>query len=316
MSRICSLGRAVAAARNGAGTAARKRTGWSAHAVGELKTGRMVQHSFRAASSQRHLNRMGHPFSTAAAGTVDAESGETSKKSAEAKSKGRGGRAVAGRKGEVVEEDEEEEEEQDESTEGEADADDEDADDDDDEQDDENQDEGEALLARAGGDAESGTAAGSEAASSRLQSALKPSEVVERLDRFIVGQNDAKKAVAIALRNRMRRQMLPEDLRKEVTPKNILMVGPTGCGKTEIARRMASLAEAPFLKVEATKFTEVGFHGRDVDMIVRDLVDAGILLVREKLRREKKEELEQEVRPSFATPSYIMHIHTYTHYIH
>jgi len=97
-----------------------------------------------------------------------------------------------------------------------------------------------------------------------------PKEIVKELDRYIIGQNEAKKAVAIALRNRWRRQRVPEDLREEILPKNILMIGPTGVGKTEISRRLAKLAEAPFLKVEATKFTEVGYVGRDVEQIVRD----------------------------------------------
>ena len=105
---------------------------------------------------------------------------------------------------------------------------------------------------------------------------FSPREIVSELDRFIVGQADAKRAVAIALRNRWRRQQLDEDMREEVMPKNILMIGPTGVGKTEIARRLAKLAKAPFLKVEATKFTEVGYVGRDVDQIVRDLVEIAI----------------------------------------
>src|ERR1700692_4112551 len=109
---------------------------------------------------------------------------------------------------------------------------------------------------------------------------FSPREIVSELDRFIVGQGDAKRAVAIALRNRWRRQQLPEGIREEIVPKNILMIGPTGAGKTEPPRRLAKLAQAPFLKVEATKFTEVGYVGRDVDSIVRDLVDASLNLLR------------------------------------
>ena len=116
--------------------------------------------------------------------------------------------------------------------------------------------------------------------------AFSPREIVSELDRFIVGQDDAKRAVAIALRNRWRRQQLPEEMREEVLPKNILMIGPTGVGKTEIARRLARLAQAPFLKVEATKFTEVGYVGRDVEQIVRDLLEISIAMVRTRMRKE------------------------------
>ncbi|WP_321448127.1 ATP-dependent protease ATPase subunit HslU [uncultured Cohaesibacter sp.] len=115
---------------------------------------------------------------------------------------------------------------------------------------------------------------------------FSPREIVSELDRFIVGQKDAKRAVAIALRNRWRRQQLDDDLREEVLPKNILMIGPTGVGKTEISRRLAKLANAPFIKIEATKFTEVGYVGRDVDQIVRDLIESGIALTREKRRQD------------------------------
>ncbi len=122
---------------------------------------------------------------------------------------------------------------------------------------------------------------------------FSPREIVSELDRFIIGQHDAKRAVAIALRNRWRRQQLPDELRDEVMPKNILMIGPTGVGKTEISRRLAKLAGAPFIKVEATKFTEVGYVGRDVEQIVRDLVEVGIGLVREKKRAEVKAKAHQ-----------------------
>src|SRR6186713_2159506 len=122
---------------------------------------------------------------------------------------------------------------------------------------------------------------------------FSPREIVSELDRFIIGQGDAKRAVAIALRNRWRRLQLDEKLREEVLPKNILMIGPTGVGKTEISRRLAKLAGAPFLKVEATKFTEVGYVGRDVEQIVRDLVEIGIALVRERKRKDVQARAEQ-----------------------
>lgn len=120
--------------------------------------------------------------------------------------------------------------------------------------------------------------------SQTVNSALTPKQIVAELDKFIIGQNEAKRAVAIALRNRWRRMQTPESLRQEITPKNILMIGPTGVGKTEIARRLAHLADAPFIKVEATKFTEIGYVGRDVDSIIRDLIDIAVKKAREKAK--------------------------------
>ncbi|MCP5146449.1 MAG: ATP-dependent protease ATPase subunit HslU [Gammaproteobacteria bacterium] len=137
--------------------------------------------------------------------------------------------------------------------------------------------------------------------------ALTPQQIVEHLDRHIVGQDAAKRAVAIALRNRWRRSQLPADLRHEITPKNILMIGPTGVGKTEIARRLARLAEAPFIKVEATKFTEVGYVGRDVESIVRDLVEAAIKMVREqaiaKVEARARDAAEERVLDALLPPA-------------
>lgn len=122
---------------------------------------------------------------------------------------------------------------------------------------------------------------------------LTPRQIVEKLDRYIVGQRDAKRAVAIALRNRYRRSLLQDQLRDEVVPKNILMIGPTGVGKTEIARRLAKLVAAPFIKVEATKFTEVGYVGRDVESMVRDLVETAVRLVKEE-KKISVQELAEE----------------------
>src|SRR5690554_2673205 len=119
---------------------------------------------------------------------------------------------------------------------------------------------------------------------------LTPRQIVERLDQYIIGQNQTKRSVAIALRNRYRRSLLPEGMREEVLPKNILMMGPTGVGKTEIARRLAKLVKAPFLKVEATKFTEVGYVGRDVESMVRDLVEIALRMV----KTEKMSEVESQ----------------------
>jgi ATP-dependent HslUV protease ATP-binding subunit HslU len=124
---------------------------------------------------------------------------------------------------------------------------------------------------------------------------LTPKQIVAELDKYIVGQNDAKRAVAIAVRNRWRRRQLPDDVRKDVSPKNILMIGPTGVGKTEIARRLAGLTGAPFIKVEATKYTEVGYHGRDVDSIIRDLLDSSISMVRGEMTDSVKEAANEQV---------------------
>ena len=118
---------------------------------------------------------------------------------------------------------------------------------------------------------------------------MTPKQIVAELDKYIIGQSEAKKSVAIALRNRYRRNKLSDEMREEITPKNILMMGPTGVGKTEIARRLAKIMDAPFVKVEATKFTEVGYVGRDVDSMVRDLVEASIRLQKQKRIAEKRE---------------------------
>src|SRR3989337_1351287 len=126
---------------------------------------------------------------------------------------------------------------------------------------------------------------------------MTPREIVSELDRYIVGQKDAKRAVAIALRNRWRRQLVPEDLREEIAPKNIIMIGPTGVGKTEISRRLAKLAQAPFIKVEASKFTEVGYVGRDVESIIRDLTDLAVKMAKDEERirvRVKAKDMAEE----------------------
>ena len=136
---------------------------------------------------------------------------------------------------------------------------------------------------------------------------MTPQEIVHELDKYIVGQHAAKRAVAIALRNRWRRQQVAEPLRQEITPKNILMIGPTGVGKTEIARRLARLANAPFIKVEATKFTEVGYVGRDVDSIIRDLVEMSIKQTREqetsKVRHRAEDHAEERILDALLPPA-------------
>src|SRR5471030_2859402 len=124
---------------------------------------------------------------------------------------------------------------------------------------------------------------------------MTPREIVAELDKYIVGQGAAKRAVAVAIRNRWRRQQLPADLRKDVTPKNIILIGPTGVGKTEIARRLAQLVGAPFLKIEATKYTEVGYHGRDVESMVRDLVEIAVGMVRQEMRKDVEERARERV---------------------
>src|ERR1051325_1122734 len=124
---------------------------------------------------------------------------------------------------------------------------------------------------------------------------LTPKQIVAELDRFIVGQGDAKRAVAVAVRNRWRRQQLPEEMRQDVSPRNIIMIGPTGVGKTEIARRLAGLTGAPFIKVEATKYTEVGYHGRDVESMIRDLLDSSIAMLREEMTEAVKQPAEKHV---------------------
>src|SRR5476649_2094024 len=128
-----------------------------------------------------------------------------------------------------------------------------------------------------------------------LEINMTPREIVAELDKYIVGQDAAKRAVAIAIRNRWRRQQLPDDLRKDVTPKNIIMIGPTGVGKTEIARRLAQLVGAPFLKIEATKYTEVGYVGRDVESMIRDITESGVGMVKAEQRRLVETEATERV---------------------
>src|SRR6187401_299934 len=128
-----------------------------------------------------------------------------------------------------------------------------------------------------------------------MADSMTPRQVVAELDRYIVGQHAAKRAVAVAIRNRWRRQQLPADLRQDVTPKNIIMIGPTGVGKTEIARRLAQLVGAPFVKVEATKYTEVGYVGRDVESMVRDLTEAAVGLVKQQQRAQVAEKAQERV---------------------
>ena len=132
-----------------------------------------------------------------------------------------------------------------------------------------------------------------------IQNSLSPREIVSELDRFVVGQKKAKKAVAVALRNRWRRQALKGEMKNEVLPKNILMIGPTGVGKTEISRRLSKLAEAPFVKVEATRFTEVGYVGRDVEQIVRDLIEIAIAMEKVKKRKKSLLKLKRRLKKKF-----------------